>query len=42
MLKQSQWNVSEIAYALGFAEVSHFNNFFKKKVQISPLKYRNQ
>jgi AraC-like DNA-binding protein len=41
MLKQSQWNVSEIAYALGFAEVSHFNNFFKSKVETSPLKYRN-
>lgn len=42
MLKQSQWNVSEIAYALGFAEVSNFNNFFKNKVETSPLKYRNQ
>ena len=42
MLKHSEWNVSEIANALGFTEVSHFNNFFKNKVQISPLKYRNQ
>ena len=41
LLKHSKWNVSEIAYALGFAEVTHFNNFFKKHVQLSPLKYRN-
>ncbi len=34
-------DVSEIAYALGFAEVTHFNNFFKKQVGKSPLKFRN-
>ncbi len=31
LLKHSQWNVSEIAYALGFTEVTHFNNFFKSR-----------
>jgi len=41
LLKHSAWSVSEIAYALGFTEVSHFNNFFKKHVQLSPLKFRN-
>lgn len=41
MLKQSAWSISEIAYALGFTEVTHFNNFFKKHVQTSPLKFRN-
>ena len=41
LLKHSSWNVSEIAFALGFTEVTHFNNFFKKHVQISPLKFRN-
>ncbi|RFS14313.1 AraC family transcriptional regulator [Emticicia sp. C21] len=41
LLKQSKWNVSEIAYALGFTEVTHFNNFFKKHVQKSPVKFRN-
>jgi AraC family transcriptional activator of pobA len=41
LLKHSKWNVSEIAYALGFTEVTHFNNFFKKHIQSSPLKYRN-
>ncbi|WP_337042965.1 helix-turn-helix domain-containing protein [Emticicia sp. 17c] len=41
LLKYSQWNVAEIAYALGFSEVTHFNNFFKKYVQQSPVKFRN-
>jgi AraC family transcriptional regulator, transcriptional activator of pobA len=41
LLKHSKWNVSEIAYALGFTEVTHFNNFFKKHTLLSPLKYRN-
>lgn len=40
LLKHSAWTVSEIAYALGFAEVTHFNNFFKKHVSLSPLKFR--
>jgi AraC family transcriptional regulator, transcriptional activator of pobA len=41
LLKHSAWNVSEIAYALGFTEVTHFDNFFKKHAQLSPLKFRN-
>ena len=41
LLKHSNWNVSEIAYALGFTEVTHFNNFFKKHIHLSPLKFRN-
>jgi AraC-like DNA-binding protein len=41
LLKQTVWPVSEIAYALGFTEVTHFNNFFKKHVQLSPMKFRN-
>lgn len=41
LLKHSPWNVSEIAYALGFTETTHFNNFFKKHTTLSPLKFRN-
>ena len=41
LLKHSKWNVSEIAYALGFTEVTHFNNFFKKHTLINPSKFRN-
>jgi AraC family transcriptional regulator, transcriptional activator of pobA len=41
LLKQTKWNVSEIAFALGFDEVAHFSNFFKRHTALSPLKYRN-
>ncbi|MBL7791043.1 MAG: AraC family transcriptional regulator [Saprospiraceae bacterium] len=40
LLKHSKWNVSEIADALGFTEVTHFNNFFKKHVLLSPMQFR--
>lgn len=41
LLKQTDWNVSEIAYALGFEEVAHFSNFFKKQASLSPLAFRS-
>ncbi len=41
LLKQTPWSVSEIAYSLGFKEVTHFNNFFKKHLDLSPMKYRS-
>ena len=41
LLKHSKMNVSEISYSLGFNEVTHFNNFFKKHSETSPLKFRN-
>lgn len=41
LLKHSNWSVAEISLALGFTEVTHFNNFFKKHTQTSPLKFRN-
>ncbi|HEX5170321.1 MAG TPA: helix-turn-helix transcriptional regulator [Cyclobacteriaceae bacterium] len=40
LLKQTTWNISEIAYSLGFEEVAHFSNFFKKHTKISPLAFR--
>ncbi len=42
LLRQTQWNVSEIAYSLGFEEVAHFSNFFKKHTELSPLLFREQ
>lgn len=41
LIKFTHWNFSEIAYALGFKEVTHFNNFFKKHTALSPTQYRN-
>ena len=40
LLKQTQWNISEIGYCLGFEEVAHFSNFFKKNLSLSPNSYR--
>lgn len=42
LLKQTDWNISEIAYCLGFEEVAHFSNFFRKQVALSPLAFRSQ
>jgi AraC family transcriptional activator of pobA len=41
LLKQTNWNVSEIAYSLGFDQVAHFSNFFKKQTSLSPLSFRS-
>lgn len=40
LLKFSNWNISEIAYALGYNEVTHFSNFFKKQTGASPIQFR--
>lgn len=41
LLKQTDWNISEIAWSLGFEEVAHFSNFFRKQVSLSPLAFRS-
>lgn len=41
LLKQTNWSISEIGYSLGFEEVAHFSNFFKKQAAITPLKFRS-
>jgi AraC family transcriptional activator of pobA len=41
LLRQTDWNISEIAYTLGFEEVAHFSNFFKKQTTLSPLAFRD-
>ncbi|EJL61185.1 helix-turn-helix domain-containing protein [Flavobacterium sp. CF136] len=40
ILSQTEWNISEIAFTLGFEEVAHFSNFFKKYSQQSPQYFR--
>ena len=40
LLKQTDWSVSEIAYCLGFEEVAHFSNFFRKQTSFAPLQFR--
>ena len=41
LLKQTNWNISEIAYCLGFEEVAHFSNFFRKQTSLAPLAFRS-
>ena len=41
LLRQTERSISEIAYTLGFEEVAHFSNFFKKQTSFSPLAFRN-
>lgn len=41
LLKQTDWNISEIAYCLGFEQVAHFSNFFRKQTSLSPLGFRS-
>ncbi|MDV3310169.1 MAG: helix-turn-helix transcriptional regulator [Cyclobacteriaceae bacterium] len=40
LLRQTTWNISEIAYCLGFEEVAHFSNFFKRHTKVSPAAFR--
>ena len=41
LLKQTDWNISEISYALGFEEIAHFSNFFRKQTTFAPLAFRS-
>lgn len=40
ILQHTHWNISEIAFALGFEYPTYFNNFFKKQTGISPSAIR--
>jgi AraC family transcriptional regulator, transcriptional activator of pobA len=42
LLKYSSWPVADIAFGLGFTETTHFNNFFKKHLECSPLQFRKK
>jgi AraC family transcriptional activator of pobA len=41
LLKQTDWNISEIAYSLGFEQVAHFSNFFRKQTSLAPVAFRS-
>lgn len=40
LLKQTTWGIAEIAFGLGFAEPTHFNNFFRKHLNTNPTQFR--
>ena len=42
LLQHTDWNISEIAFALGFEYPTYFNNFFKKHTGINPAAVRIQ
>ncbi len=42
LLRQTDWSISEIAFSLGFEEVAHFSNFFRKQTGLSPNPFRLQ
>lgn len=40
LLKDTKISIRDIAYAVGFSDEKHFSNLFRKKLGISPIKYR--
>ncbi len=42
LLRHTDWNISEIAFALGFEYPTYFNNFFKKMTGDNPRFFRLQ
>jgi AraC family transcriptional regulator, transcriptional activator of pobA len=41
LLKQTDWSISEISFSLGFEEVAHFSNFFRKQTSFAPVQFRS-
>ena len=41
LLKQTDWTISEISYILGFDDIAHFSNFFKRKTSFTPVAFRS-
>jgi AraC family transcriptional activator of pobA len=40
LLKQTHWSIADIAYVLGFDDLAHFSNFFKKQTDLTPSGFR--
>jgi AraC-like DNA-binding protein len=40
LLRNTNWNIAEIAYALGFEYPSHFNKYFKQFAAQTPMEFR--
>lgn len=41
LLRQTDWSVADIAYTLGFDDLAHFSNYFKKQTSLAPLAFRS-
>jgi AraC family transcriptional activator of pobA len=42
LLRHTNWNISEVAWSLGFEEIAHFSNFFRKHTGFSPNAFREE
>ena len=42
LLNQTELSIKEISFKLGFNEPSHFNHFFKKQMDTTPVLYRKE
>jgi AraC family transcriptional regulator, transcriptional activator of pobA len=42
LLRNTNWNIAEIAYALGFEYPSHFNKYFKQFTSVTPMEFRQE
>ncbi|MBC9914524.1 helix-turn-helix domain-containing protein [Chitinophaga varians] len=42
LLLHTNWNIADIAYALGFEYPTYFNNFFKRLTGTNPTSFREQ
>lgn len=40
LLQDTEWNITQIAWSLGFEDLSHFIKFFKKNVTFTPSAFR--
>lgn len=40
LLRHTDWNISEIAWSLGFESQAYFDNFFRKQTDRTPRSYR--
>lgn len=40
LIRHTDWNISEIAYSLGYESPNYFNNFFKKQTGLTPRELR--
>lgn len=42
IIAETDLQMTEVAYKVGFGNVSHFNRLFKEKYELTPLEYRRQ
>ena len=42
LLRRNQWPIHIIAMVLAFKEATHFSNFFKRNIGMSPTEFRSE